>query len=331
MFKKTPAPANRMWLQAKPYKFETPQAWADVVRTNFVPLELDILGSGKFINTSVTKDFGTLNVSEIIASSQRVRRTRSLASRAEQALFKLSVQISGRTQIEQDGRVALLNPGDWGLYDTSQPYAVSVDQDSHFLVLQFLAPSLAAWEEQMRLCVGVKFGSATGSARIALDSLRSLLSNGHSLDNCMAESLSANILQMFALSLSTYNAQGDHYLEHGTTIDTVRQSQLQVILRFIHDNLHDASLNATSLAQKFKVSRRYLYNLFAIRNLSPADYIQTARLENCRNLLADPNFNRQISELAHLHGFSDVSTFSHAFRRKFAMSPTDWRISQVGK
>ncbi len=320
-----PAPLSQMWVQSKIHQFETRQAWADNVRTHFVPLELDILSNNGFCNLVATQNFGNLHVSEIIASAQRVRRTDQLARQSEQAQFKLNIQLSGRTQIAQNGKIAVLNPGDWGLYDTSLPYEVSGEDNAHFLVLQFLVPALATWESKMRMCVGNRYGAENGGARVAVDSLRSLLGQSKNIDPILAEDISSNILQMFALSLGLNNVQTGKDIAV-SNIDTVRQSQLQVILRYIHDNLQNTELTATSLAAQFKVSRRYLYKLFAIRDLSPADYIQTARLERCRTLLADPLFTKQISELAHLHGFTDVSTFSHAFRRRFGMSPSDWRV-----
>ena len=315
---------SRMWLPSAPRRFETRAGWSDSICQYFVPLEVEARSTGPFHNLAASEILGCIQVSELITSAQRVRRTRALADRSEQVRFKFSVQLSGRSQIAQDGRSAILRPGDWGFYDTSRPYEVCVDPDAHFLVLQIPAPALAQWEARMRTRVAMRFGSGSGSGRIAMDALRSLVAQGATLAPEEAFDVSSTVLQLFALSLG---GQADGGGVSG--LEEVRQGQLRVILRHVHEHLHDGEMNADTLAQRFRMSRRYLYKLFAARGLSPADYILGARLERCRDLLADPACVRRIGELAHAHGFADTSAFSHAFRRRFGVSPSEWRGSSL--
>ncbi|HET8704312.1 helix-turn-helix domain-containing protein [Castellaniella sp.] len=312
-----PAP---IWLRTPLRRFETCGAWADTISEHFVPLEVEPRGNGPFRNLAANETFGCLQVAELMTSAQRVRRTRVLANRSESAQYKFSVQISGRTMIAQDGRSALLDPGDWGIYDTSRPYEVFEEPDAHFLVLQVPAHVLSIWEPCIQSQLARRFGSGSGSARVAMDALRALVSQGPALEPELAFEVSSTVMRLFALSL------GEHADGGGvSSLEEVRQGQLRVILRHVHEHLHDVSMNADTLAQRFRMSRRYLYKLFAARGLTPADYILGARLERCRELLADPACARQIGELAYAHGFTDTSVFSHAFRRRFGLSPSEWR------
>lgn len=321
MFMSTSAPTNRMWVQTKPSFFETKRDWADSVNNYFVHLEMDSLDKNNFKNITAVQDFGSVNISEIIASAQRVRRTKSLASRSESVTYKLNIQLSGRTQITQNNKVALLNPGDWGLYDTSQPYEVYVDDKSHFLVLQFKEPSLDKWEQDIRLSVGKRLDFRTGGAKVAVDALHSLLLEWQSLQPNVADSIALNILQMLALSIGT----GLPAKSNLSNLEAVRLQQLDLILKYIRDNIADPNLSTNVLAAKFRVSRRYLYNIFAIKDLSPGDYINTTRLERSKLMLSDYAANYQISEVASYNGFSDASVFSHAFRRRYGLSPSKWK------
>ena len=309
-----------MWLHAAPRRFDTYTGWSDSVCQHFVPLEIEKQSSGAFYNTAANETLGCIEISELITSAQRVRRTRALAERSDQAQYKFSVQLSGRSQIAQDGRTTILDPGDWGFYDTSRPYEIFVDADAHFLILQTPALTLASWESKMKSRVATRYGSRDGIARIAMDALRSLVAQGTALAPDEAFNVSTTVLQLFALSISSRIEDNDLSRQ-----DEVRQGQLRLILQYIHQNLHDSELNATLLAQRFRISRRYLYKLFSTRQLSPADYILSARLERCRELLADASCARQIGELAHTHGFADASVLSHAFRRRYGVSPSDWR------
>lgn len=318
---KSAAPALKpTWLSTPLRRFETRGAWADSISEHFVPLEVEARSTGTFRNLAANEMLGCLQISELVTAAQRVRRTRVLASRAEKAQYKFSVQLSGRTQIEQDGRSALLDPGDWGIYDTSRPYEVCEEPGAHFLVLQVPAHVLSVWEPCIQSQLARRLGSEHGSARVAMDALRALVSQGPALGSELAFEVSSTVMRLFALSLGEHADGGG-----ASSLEEVRQGQLRVILRHVQEHLHDSGMNADTLAQRFRMSRRYLYKLFSARGLTPADYILGARLERCRDLLADPACTRQISELAYAHGFIDTSVFSHAFRRRFEMSPSEWR------
>ncbi|WP_322996058.1 helix-turn-helix domain-containing protein [Castellaniella sp.] len=314
------------WLQSKPRRFNDRAAWSDAISQHFVPLEVETPDAGPFYNLAANETLGCLQVSELITSAQRVRRTRVLANRSDSAQYKFSIQLSGRSQIVQDGRTAILLPGDWGFYDTSRPYEVCVDSNAHFLVLRIPSAILAVWESTLQTQLATCFGSGDGSARIAVDALRSLVGQGQALTSEHADRISATVMQLFALSLV---GPSDTVAE--AKLDDVRQGQLRVIMRHIHQNLHDADMTATTLALRFRMSRRYLYKLFAMQDLKPADYILGVRLERCRDLLGDDGCARSMTEIAHAHGFLDSSAFSHAFRRRFGMSPTEWRSESLQK
>ena len=54
--------------------------------------------------------------------------------------------------------------------------------------------------------------------------------------------------------------------------------------------------------------------------------IRDARLDRVRQrLLAPANLRRTIEEIARECGFADYSTFVRAFRRRFGLSPGEWR------
>ncbi|MGB3276032.1 MAG: helix-turn-helix domain-containing protein [Castellaniella sp.] len=320
MPKSAAPPFKPTWLSTPLRRFDTRGAWADSISEHFVPLEVEARSTGAFRNLAANEMLGCLQVSELVTAAQRVRRTRVLASRSENAQYKFSVQLSGRTQIEQDGRSALLDPGDWGIYDTSRPYEICEEPSAHFLVLQVPAHVLSVWEPCIQSQLARRFGSEHGSARVAMDALRALVSQGPALGSALAFEVSSTVMRLFALSLGEHADGGG-----ASSLEEVRQGQLRVILRHVHEHLHDSGMNADTLAQRFRMSRRYLYKLFAARGLTPADYILGARLERCRDLLADPACTRQIGELAYAHGFIDTSVFSHAFRRRFGGSPSEWR------
>jgi AraC-like DNA-binding protein len=54
-----------------------------------------------------------------------------------------------------------------------------------------------------------------------------------------------------------------------------------------------------------------------------------ARLQACRKALSDPRcVSFSVSEIAYAWGFNDLSHFSKAFRKRFGVSPAQYRSGQ---
>jgi hypothetical protein len=63
----------------------------------------------------------TLELSQVTATAQHVRRTPSLIAATAEDYFLVSIQTKGVGAIVQDGRTAVLQPGDFALYDSTRP------------------------------------------------------------------------------------------------------------------------------------------------------------------------------------------------------------------
>lgn len=309
-----------MLLSTPATSFEGLAAWKEVVCERFVPLEVQASSKNEFINLAATEKMGGLAITELRASAQRVRRTAVLARRAEHPLYKVTLQFSGCSSIVQGKRQAVLQAGQWGIYDTTQPYEVAVADQAHFLVLQLPGERMSAWQSSLDDALARAFPTESGPARIAVDMLRLGLQERGRLPSAALADLSETVIRMMGLSLSQgRQATSDSALEE------VRRGQLLQIQQYILENLADPDLTAQSLAVQFRISRRYLYKLFERHGQAPADYILGMRLDRARQLLAEAGPGARISELAWRLGFSDAAVFSHAFRRRFGVSPTEWR------
>src|SRR5699024_1685670 len=106
-------PPTDMWLHTTPQRFATRNDWQDNICSAFVPLEIRAPRSEPFHNLTANRTLGHINISELVTSAQQVRRTPALAARSEQASYKFSIQLSGQSQVTQDGRSTLLKSGDW--------------------------------------------------------------------------------------------------------------------------------------------------------------------------------------------------------------------------
>ncbi len=107
--------------------------------------------------------------------------------------------------------------------------------------------------------------------------------------------------------------------------------KLQRATRLIDQRLYDPDLKPQDLANAMHMSLRGLYLIFAKSNLTVVGYIRDRRLDDCRQVLAGQRSDLNMNQLALSRGFNDLSTFSRAFKRKFGMSPIEYKkwISQT--
>lgn len=98
-----------------------------------------------------------------------------------------------------------------------------------------------------------------------------------------------------------------------------RELLIDRIRHFIVENATDPSLEPTVVAKTHHVSLRLLQGLFADAGSSPAKFIRDQRLTHARRLL---DGGESITRAASLSGFSDLGTFTRAFRRRFGCTPS---------
>lgn len=95
--------------------------------------------------------------------------------------------------------------------------------------------------------------------------------------------------------------------------------------RHIEAHLDDPRLTADNVAHALGCSRTRLYQLFAERGLSVAAHVRELRLSRSRRLLRDVAMS--IGEVALYCGYGDLPAYSKAFKRRFGMTPREWRLS----
>jgi AraC family transcriptional activator of tynA and feaB len=102
--------------------------------------------------------------------------------------------------------------------------------------------------------------------------------------------------------------------------------QMEALFAFCREHLHDAELSAQHAADHIGISVRTLHARFRQIDRTFGRWLLEQRLQGCRAALRDPRQRtRQISQIAYAWGFNDLSYFNRAFRRRFDVTPRDWR------
>ncbi|MBF4470551.1 hybrid sensor histidine kinase/response regulator transcription factor [Flavobacterium sp. HJJ] len=114
------------------------------------------------------------------------------------------------------------------------------------------------------------------------------------------------------------------------TMESSDEKLIQKIMNFVNNNLSDPNLNVEMIASEIGISRVHLHRkLKELTNQSSRDLIRNIRLKQAGELLASKQMN--ISEVAYLVGFSNVSKFSTSFKQFYGTAPKEYMEEKLKK
>lgn len=106
----------------------------------------------------------------------------------------------------------------------------------------------------------------------------------------------------------------------------VRAARLKAIKADIGARLCEPALAIDTVAMRHGISPRYVRKLFQEERTTFSDFVLFLRLERSRQLLCSPQRAiSTIASIAHACGFNDLSYFNRTFRRRYGMTPSDYR------
>ncbi len=281
--------------------------------------EVELSANPGFLATLRNQRLDSLGISELDCEPCVIRRTARNISRAGCDHFFLSLQLSGRAVVTQQGREAIYENAGFVLVDTRHPYEMRLRGEAKAISL--VVPR-QAFEERLgdAAALGVRAMDAGGPLTgIAAGFLAMLPSRIEAVDQASASRLAEQTLDLIALALSMESGKP-------VTLASHRAVALYRLKAVIEVQLCDPALKPASVAAAAGISIRYANALLSHEGSSIERYILRRRLQRARRTLEDPNqAHRLISEVAFAWGFRDLSHFVRKFRIAYGLTPGDCR------
>ncbi|MEO6338742.1 MAG: helix-turn-helix domain-containing protein [Caulobacteraceae bacterium] len=274
------------------------------------------LGAGDFHAEVETIVVGDVSLARIAADPHRLERVRQGALDGAGKIHVLFVQ-KGRFRLEQNGRCALLEAGDWCFYDTSRTFVCANDEPTE--VLAMMAPRAAVFGRDISAyqCAAERFSSAKGAARVARSYLASLFDELPDLNPSISSDLASTAVQLVRLVAAEALRQ--------RSVLSIKDMLRARIESYVCRNLRNPELTVDMVAAAHACTKRYVHKIFSAEE-TLGQYILNARLDRCRDDLLKPELsNLSITEIAFSWGFNSSAHFSRVFRRRFGVSPSACR------
>ena len=286
-----------------------------LVSQSFVPLRVHADRPETFRGEICNAASDEVHLSVVRADAHEIRRTPELVSRKEARFFKLGLQLSGSGLLIQDGREALVRPGDLTIYDTNTPYTLVFEERFATAVLMVPHRLIELPTEGLRGMTATTISGERGLGRVVAQFLAGLSDELEQLDGPVGARLAQHAVDL----VTTMYAQE---LDIVRDADQPHRPLLRRVQAYVDARLGSRELSPSSIAAAHYISTRHLHAIFHEDGLTVSGWIRSRRLDRCRRDLTDPLSPHPVSQVAARWGFTDAAHFSRAVRAEFGEPPS---------
>jgi AraC-like DNA-binding protein len=296
------------------------ECWNDFTSDSFTPLVSDPVDERSFNGHVVRTEVDDLQLAEVYSDPQFVRHSQAHATRARGAMFFLHLQLEGEGVIRQEGRQAVLRPGDFAICDTTRPYDLIFNQSNRVFVLGIPGATMHRYLRSPESIVSVGMNGSKGMSGLASGLLRSFWAELRTQPQAGQPTRVLNAaLDLMAGAYATVP-------QAAVVRSSLAMAHRARILSYIEAHLADPDLAPTSVARACRITTRYLHHLFSDEPETVSRYILRRRLEECSKALNTTSQRaRTVTTIALDHGFNSPTHFGRAFRARFGVTPREFR------
>jgi AraC family transcriptional activator of tynA and feaB len=264
----------------------------------------------------VARSAGPLRFATSESSGYHVVRTQRDIDTAPADHYSIYLQLRGRAIISQGDQALAFDPSDIAISDGRDPFRadLSIAGKRAFAVIpRDMLNRRAPWLRDKPLH---RLAASTRFVNLARHHMMELTADNSTLSEGGMSLLTENLCNLLALASAPEVSPNRLQPE----------LQIEAMLAFCRQNLHDADLSPQRVADHLGISVRTLHLRFSQIGETFGRWLRDSRLDACSLALRDPAQSAaNISEIAYRWGFNDLSHFNKAFRERFGRTPGEWR------
>jgi AraC-like DNA-binding protein len=293
------------------------QAWCDVMRRLCLPIGR-LPGSGSFRGAVWCIDSPLGMQFALVDAEAHEIRGRYLN---QPAGIWLTLLVEGKARLSYEDQEVDLAPGDIAYGPTFADATLRFSDDFRQLFVNVQRPTL---DPRVFAPLSLKLGYLRGRSginKVLSGMLRALAD--------VIKEVSSEDLRPVELALTEFlitALAGEKGVFRLGGVAGARATRLHRICQGIEAVLGNPGLTLGMVAERERVSTRYLQKLFTEAGNSFSHYLRTRRLDRCRTDLISPiHADLSISEICFRWGFNGSAHFSRAFHNEYGLSPRDYR------
>lgn len=296
--------------------------WADMVCQHLVQVECNsVAAPDQFHGAIGLRKIDKVDISRVVSGAQQVTRTPHLIAKADSEYFLVNIQNDGNSGVQQDGRLAILKPGDMAIYSSAREYDLSFNTEFSQTVLIFPADDLRLKIPGIDALTATAINSQNPAVRLFMRTACSYFQTEFDTLPPPAVAHATNALtELFSATVAAFSPAVETHISNLTLFHLTR------IKQYVVDNLQDPALSIHTVSQTLGISPAHIHRLFEGELQTFSAWLWSCRLLTCKRALeSDAHTHLTISEIAYRSGFNNSSHFSRAFRAKFSITPRECR------
>ncbi len=297
----------------------------EIIGREYANVEITPPADGLLFNEMKIYPWKDLRLSAIRSNAITIERSpKEPAKNSHDAYFAV-VLLSGSYLLEQNGREAVLKPGDVTIYDATRSHRIICPSSFTKLIVSIPRPLLRSKVPGIEHATALRIPGNTGIGSVTGNFIRSCAIHAAELSLHDFSALADPCAELLTLTLASMRPEA-------VSSSRNRAILLLRIKDFIEQNLGDPGLNAAMVARGAGLSPRYINDIFKDENTSLMRHVWGRRLERCRReLMSQTASSQRVSDIAFRWGFNDLSHFSRAFKQRFGHAPRDYRQHKSGE
>jgi AraC-like DNA-binding protein len=303
--------------------------WREWAASTIAPIEVTVFDTDGFAARWASHGIGQLRLLHLHAPAQRVVHTGRDGSAGRAApSIQLVYARRGALKTIMGGKRFTVEPGQFVLLDNTRFYQMEMETEHE--AVDLMMPQ--GWLEKHLPDPGALLARPVDARRGWGAPLGALLES--MLDGLEDAPLPRSLIAEQVGSLLTL-ATGFHEPATAGTpghrpTSRHRGQLAREILRRIESDFGDPELTPEGVAAACGISRRYLQTLLAGSGTSFVRELNAIRLDRASDLLGDPRAGGlSIAEIAFRAGFLDPGYFTRLFRKRFGITPREWRAGHA--
>lgn len=325
MPKPAPTPDDSSWTSAGLGRREALREWREWAASTIAPIEVTVFDADSFAARWVSYGIGQLRMLQLHAPAQRVTHTGAEGSSGRAApSIQLVYARRGALKTLMGGKRFTVEPGQFVLLDNTRFYQMEMDTEHEALDLMmpqgWLEKYLPDPEALLARPIAAREGWGAPLGAL-LETMIAGLDHAPLPRPLIAEQVG------HLLGLAT----GFHEPAENSRQGSRHRGQLtRQILRRIESDYADPDLSPQAVAGGCGISKRYLQTLLAGSGTGFVQELNATRLDRASDMLSDPRAaGLPVAEVAYRSGFLDAGYFTRLFRKRFGITPREWRAGHA--
>lgn len=299
------------------------EAWREEFCRRFCQLDAEP-GSAERIDCTVeVARVGALSFGSAHGESCSFMRTRPLLNDGCDDLV-LVTAAAGEVLTIQRGRATELKTSQMSLMALDDIAECALGAVGRFTALRIPRRDLLSVYAESEDKLSKPLVASTRLGDIVADYFSLCASAGVSLDAVGQQTMARQMTELVGLLL-----RGDEAARPSTLYEGYDAARLRLIQAQALDRLNDSGLTIVSAARRAGVTPKKVQRLFEPTGTTFSEFVLEQRLLLAHRLLSGPsNRHKKIGSVAQDAGFGDLSYFNRTFRKRFGMTPSEWRDAQ---